>query len=305
MHNITPPPNNKHNIILQTIESADNIEFYNNIHLAPLGNIHSELHTVEYLQKHRHDFYEIIYCLSGNFSHYYYENYRGQKVDRYNSVQAASGTVLIVPPNCVHYFEFSKNENEPVSYINIQVGNKTFSNLTSVLKLTKLQNKFSSMQCRTRYFDVESFFENIYTNDNYSIKQLAQLNYILLTNILSSSVLLNNNVNLQPDWFKNITIKLNNPNNYNKSLKSLAKFSGYSYSQLSKLFKQTAGISLCSYFIRSKMRYASYLLKNTNWKIIDISLILGYNNCSFFSKTFFKHFNATPQEYRNKFHPKK
>lgn len=299
--NVSSSQNNKkHSIILQSVDTVDDIELYDSIHLIPLGNIHSELHNTEYSVKHHHYFYEVVYCLSGNFTQYYYENYHGKKPERYNSVTAKSGSILIVPPNCVHYFKFSENK-KPVTYINIQVSDKAFTNLTTVLKLPHLQNVFSYMHGNTQYFNFENFFEDIYSNDEYSIRQRASLNYVLLTNILSTAVLPHNTLNTQPDWFKNITAALNNPNNYNKSLQSIAQVSGYSYSQLSKLFKQYSGVSLCSYFIRSKMKYASYLLKHTDWKIIDISLILGYNNCSFFTKTFYKQFNMTPSEYKDKY----
>ena len=58
--------------------------------------------------------------------------------------------------------------------------------------------------------------------------------------------------------------------------------------------------SIIDYFIDSKMKYALALLNNPNLKIIDISYMLGYNNCSFFSKTFKKIFGISPKEYRNK-----
>ena len=294
----------RHQVILQAVDNLNNIELYDSIHLIPLGNIHSEIHTSEYAVKHRHEFYEVVYCLSGTFTQYYYENYHKEEITRYNSVTAKRGTVLIVPPNCVHYFKFT-DSTEPVSYINIQVSNKAFLNLTSFFKMQHLQNVFSCIHGNSQYFNFENFFEDIYSNEKYSIKQRASLNYILLSNILSTTVLQHGSIKTQPDWFKNITVVMNNPNNYNKSLHSLAQVSGYSYSQLSKLFKQYSGVSLCSYFIRSKMKYAVYLLKHTDWKIIDIALILGYNNCSFFTKTFFQHFNVTPSEYRNKYHSNK
>lgn len=68
---------------------------------------------------------------------------------------------------------------------------------------------------------------------------------------------------------------------------------------LSKIYKAETGEGLGDYIIRMRMERALYLLKNTNKKIYEITTELGYQNPQYFSKMFKKHYNMTPNEFRD------
>lgn len=68
---------------------------------------------------------------------------------------------------------------------------------------------------------------------------------------------------------------------------------------LSKIYKAETGEGLGDYIIRMRMERALYLLKNTNKKIYEITSELGYQNPQYFSKMFKKHYNMTPNEFRD------
>jgi two-component system response regulator YesN len=68
---------------------------------------------------------------------------------------------------------------------------------------------------------------------------------------------------------------------------------------LSKIYKMEMGESLGDYIIRMRMERALYYLKNTNKKIYEITMELGYQNPQYFSKMFKKHHGMTPIEFRD------
>ncbi|QHW31710.1 helix-turn-helix domain-containing protein [Paenibacillus rhizovicinus] len=67
---------------------------------------------------------------------------------------------------------------------------------------------------------------------------------------------------------------------------------------LSRLFRRETGQSLTEYLVDMRMRKAQQELIETDAKISDIALGVGYCNFSHFSKQFKKATGLTPQEYR-------
>lgn len=67
---------------------------------------------------------------------------------------------------------------------------------------------------------------------------------------------------------------------------------------LSKIFKLETGGTLSDYILGRKMERASWLIRSTNMKMIDISGKLGYQHQTYFFKVFKKYFGMTPQEFR-------
>ncbi|MGM0876516.1 MAG: response regulator transcription factor [Bacillota bacterium] len=68
---------------------------------------------------------------------------------------------------------------------------------------------------------------------------------------------------------------------------------------LSRLYKKETGESLSSYILRTRMENASHLLTNTNKKIGDIAIEVGYQKTQYFIRLFKEFYHTTPQKYRN------
>lgn len=69
-------------------------------------------------------------------------------------------------------------------------------------------------------------------------------------------------------------------------------------SQFSFLFKREMGISPMEYFTLLKMQHAGKLLHNTNLKISEVALNIGYEDPFHFSKLFKSAMNLSPDQYR-------
>lgn len=91
-------------------------------------------------------------------------------------------------------------------------------------------------------------------------------------------------------------------NNYSKklSLKEISEELFVSPNYLSRLFKKEMDINLFDYLQEYRLEKAKELLNNLNYKVYEISEMVGYGDTKYFSNIFKKAFNITPIEYRNR-----
>lgn len=82
------------------------------------------------------------------------------------------------------------------------------------------------------------------------------------------------------------------------SLGDLARYTGYSASRLSILFKNETGHSPLSYINLLKVQHACLLLDNTQMRINQICHKLGINDPYYFSRLFSKIIGISPRAYR-------
>ena len=84
----------------------------------------------------------------------------------------------------------------------------------------------------------------------------------------------------------------------NISLISTARHVGMSAAHFSTVFSQTAGRPFISYLTNLRMERAKKLLRETNMRLTDIAMEIGYNEPNYFSHVFRKTVGMTPKEYR-------
>lgn len=149
----------------------------------------------------------------------------------------------------------------------------------------------------------DSSLNSIY-NECLFTQNLSKENYEFNSKLIISKVLLdffNQRTLFDPDypiWLNNFLTYISHPVNFNKSATELSKSTPYSYSRLSRIFKQSTGITLIEYINEKKMIYAKRLLRTTTLTALQISELIGYNSVSSFNHLFRKTFNVTPTEYR-------
>lgn len=84
----------------------------------------------------------------------------------------------------------------------------------------------------------------------------------------------------------------------NCTLSDLSASIGYDYSYLSKLFSEKIGISYTEYVNMLRIDRACYLLKNTDFPIIDIAAECGYGSLRTFNRNFQRRMGITPRDYK-------
>jgi len=91
-------------------------------------------------------------------------------------------------------------------------------------------------------------------------------------------------------------------NNYGRdiSLKDVAQYVFLSTSYFTRAFKEEMGISPISYLLKLRIERAKELLKETDKRISDIALSVGFSNQQRFNDIFKKYVKLTPLQYRKK-----
>lgn len=85
------------------------------------------------------------------------------------------------------------------------------------------------------------------------------------------------------------------------SIDMIASEVGLSQSHFMKYFKNTMGTSFIDYLNEYRLTMASRLLLSSDSSILAIASEVGYDNLSYFNRTFKKRFQMTPREYRKKY----
>ncbi len=124
----------------------------------------------------------------------------------------------------------------------------------------------------------------------------------LLKHITSSLIILNtdkshNNLKqiklakkyIEENYMKNIT------------LEDLGAYIGFNPSYFSSLFKKETGTSFIEYLSKIRIEKAKDLLKDSDLRIQDVCLMVGYNDVKYFTKSFIKYTGLKPNEYRKIF----
>ncbi|MEH7179305.1 response regulator transcription factor [Neobacillus vireti] len=82
------------------------------------------------------------------------------------------------------------------------------------------------------------------------------------------------------------------------TLDNLAQYLQMNSSALSRKFKKEVGMSFIQFVTQERMNYSKQLLDNPLIKIQEIAKILGYEDQRYFTEVFKKHFQLSPQKYR-------
>lgn len=82
------------------------------------------------------------------------------------------------------------------------------------------------------------------------------------------------------------------------TVRQIAESIYISHTYLCFIYKKKTGKTLGRFITEAKMNQARALLENTDKKIGDISLMLGYSNQNYFSKVFINTYGVSPHAYR-------
>ena len=102
-------------------------------------------------------------------------------------------------------------------------------------------------------------------------------------------------VNMLVDWIESC-IRSKMP----MKVEPIARKSGYSLRHLHNIFKAEVGTTLGKYIRLRRITQAALLIRFTNKSLLDISLDLNFGSQQALTRSFVKHFNCTPLEYRKR-----
>lgn len=106
--------------------------------------------------------------------------------------------------------------------------------------------------------------------------------------------------NLGTGVIREIQLFIRQHYNENITLNYLAEHFYLHSNYLSKLFKDKTGKNFIEYLTEVRMEQAKKLLQSTDYKIIEICAMTGYDNPRYFSRLFKNYTGITPREFREK-----
>ncbi|MBO6154436.1 MAG: AraC family transcriptional regulator [Lachnospiraceae bacterium] len=266
---------------------------------------------------HRHDFFELMYVIDGTL----YQN-----IEHKRHVYT-KGSLCILNKNVRHTEEY----NTDFKILFLQLRTDFMMDIYNSLKLD-LFNHFENKSDLMDFFKTnltdnkksKDYMDFIPFKDNDSIAhQIHGIFDTIINETLSptqqSSIIIKRSLEdlfgilSSPKHFSTIPVKLGGDTendlfdkitsameytNGRISRSELSEVLNYSGSYLNDICKKHSGLSIFDYGMTFCMKEAARLLTASNENISDIMNELGFTNPSHFYKTFKKHYNYTPAQYR-------
>ena len=244
---------------------------------------------------HTHDFIEIVYTREGSAVHYV------------NGVQyeLRRGDLLFINYGATHSFK----PIDSVTYINVAFYPETMGehispqNAFSILTLTAFQEILSEEHGVITFLgsartEIEEMLDALLRESeggqilrNMAMSAYMELLILKIIRKVSGEI---DGDDLWPDISRYIEENLDQ----DLSLAALSKKCFYNPSYFSRIFKERYSLPLSEYVMKKRIEKAKELLLTTDYAINKISLMVGFNNKSFFYKMFFKFYGTTPLQCR-------
>lgn len=182
--------------------------------------------------------------------------------------------------------------------ISLSEGGDLASIKTKVLSVCTVLMRFVAEKVNLQVEDTESYYSDMNViNKATSFQGLSILTSDFIDNIAQAIAASSYSGNSQ---IIRMAVQNVNDNYKNKiSLKTVAERLHTNPSYLSTLFKNEMGVTFTDYLNQIRINRSCELLTNTNLNLIDISLQIGYDDQSYYSKVFKKLKGVTPKDYRN------
>ncbi|MFD0673757.1 helix-turn-helix domain-containing protein [Cohnella sp. GCM10027633] len=262
------------------------------------------------IPSHAHDFYELVYVVSGSATH--------EMADHRYALRP--GDVFILEPHASHRYEASPHEDTIVYNVLfdtafLQREIETLLRLPGFVDFFYLAPFHRASASFVPFIRLDELQSGLLLD---SLKRMEtelaerQAGYPLLVKnrwieclIMLSRFHRDGTSGNRPelsDRERIESIRHLIETNYTRSfsLEQLSKLCGMSVSSFTAKFKDATGMSMLEYKQSVQIRHACRLLETTDDKVVAIALETGFDDISFFNRTFRKIKGRTPKDYRRR-----
>lgn len=256
------------------------------------------------LYLHWHDEMELIFIKSG----------KGNFNINLSPLEVSAGDVIIVPPAALHSGTGDKDIACDYSAIVFDLNMlKCFDLDSSLINFINpiLNNEFeferllkSSSNGYDEIINTLCKIHKTYEEKNYAFELEIKSLFFHLISLLfvNNHVSKKNNLKqVENKTIDKIKIILNYIHkNYNQKLtiKALAEIADFSEYHFIRFFKKHTGQTFVQYLNNYRLEKAVEFLINTKLSVTDVSLETGFENISYFIKTFKRRYYVTPEQFR-------
>ncbi|MHB8962540.1 MAG: helix-turn-helix domain-containing protein [Saccharofermentanales bacterium] len=268
---------------------------------------------------HRHGFIELVFVLDGSAMHYI----KVPGLDGYEC-RISKGDVFIINPEEEHNFSFDENEKLDILNINFQSSfiDGTLIQGRNEVRIMDFLYLQPALPLNVRFGNILKLSENEMQNiiaqvDNIVLelkeKDIGYMHMISLYMALIFTLLSRKYISAVDNGMVLEAGKDHSMSNifrvmgyvehhYSEDItkEELSRIGMCSVRNLSRKFKECTGETVIEYIHRLRIDKSRRLLIETDRKVTDIAVLVGFNDISFFNKTFKKRMNTTPREYREK-----
>ena len=251
--------------------------------------------------KHTHDYIEVVYMCSGKTTHII----NGEKLT------LETGELLFLNQNVKQ--EIKKADNDDIA-VNFIILPQFFEQMLYLLGEEETPLRNFVVDCLLNG-NSNSNYLHFKVADILPIQNLVEnLIYTLIHNTQNKRKINQTTMGLLFMQLMNYTDRLKVNNAEQEAIFEVLKYIEKHYADgslteisnklhydiywLSREIKKKTGKTYTELVQEKRLSKAAFLLKNSNAKISDIGITVGYDNLSYFHKIFAKEFNKTPREYR-------
>lgn len=255
---------------------------------------------------HEHDFFEMIYVLSGSCTNYYEDTEENLK----------AGDLCLIAPGVVHGIHVVRDDS---IIINILIRCSTFMDIfyNTVRDKTQISsffvgNLYSREKIRYLLFRTEddlvirNYILDMYKEqkdcDEYSdriICSILTLFFVELTRRHGEHLSIPDNTREKTEE-QSAMLSYMIANCSTVTLKELAEKFHFSVPYCSKLIKSISGKTFSNLLTEIRLRQGEQLLLGSQLSVEDISARVGYKNPESFIRAFRRLYQETPSQYRRK-----
>ena len=248
---------------------------------------------------HRHSFYVI--CLIRNGS--------GIHVIDFEEFDVRQNRLFIISPLQVHFWKLNSNTNISLVQFSEQIlnfNNESVSHLLSALMINSNYLDLSEVQAKEVFTIAQKLETETKTTDHFSDDIIRGYLIVLCRMIERMGNIQNDNSMLsrKESKMRMFTNLIDTGFGQHKSVSYYAEELNITPNYLNMLCKKQFGRSAGDMITSRVMLEAKRLLYHTTSDISQIAFDLGYEDPSYFTRTFKKYENLTPTEFREEIYKK-
>lgn len=253
-----------------------------------------DIHHAFQIPVHWHDELEIIYVKNGALSVAISgENYIGNP-----------GEAFVVSPGDLHFMGSQTGEVDyytflfPLEYVSFQVNDLLDKEVMAPLKSGKLMIKPQIGDKTSDICDGLIALEHENTNDLATQLEIKSILLQFFKRILKHGFIVESNTIGRNTTEKEMISYIQQNFTREISLKEFGKQFHLSEKYISRYFKEHFHITLSQYINHLRLEHARQILQETTLSITEVAMQSGYENVSYFIRSFKKMYGMSPLKYR-------